>query len=61
MRLSAPALDLDQGLQKSAGAVRPRDTHEGRLLASAIGSGKSIDELDESAEGRGGALHPAVK
>src|SRR5258706_297381 len=30
--------------------LRLHDTHEGRLLASAIGSGKSIDELDESAQ-----------
>ena len=30
--------------------LKLHDTHEGRLLASAIGSGKSIDELDESAQ-----------
>src|SRR5205085_11003071 len=30
--------------------LRLHDTREGRLLASAIGSGKSIDELDESAQ-----------
>ena len=30
--------------------LRLHDTHEGKLLASAIGSGKSIDELDESAQ-----------
>ena len=30
--------------------LRLHDTHEGRLLASSIGSGKSIDELDESAQ-----------
>lgn len=30
--------------------LRLHDTKEGRLLASSIGSGKSIDELDESAQ-----------
>jgi TolB-like protein len=30
--------------------LRLHDTHEGRLLSSSIGSGKSIDELDESAQ-----------
>jgi TolB-like protein len=30
--------------------LRLHDTHQGKLLASAIGSGKSIDELDESAQ-----------
>ncbi|MCA1828331.1 MAG: hypothetical protein ABR567_12380 [Myxococcales bacterium] len=30
--------------------LRLHDTHEGKLLSSAIGSGKSIDELDESAQ-----------
>ena len=30
--------------------LRLHDTRDGRLLASAIGSGKSIDELDESAQ-----------
>jgi TolB-like protein len=30
--------------------LRLHDTHEGKLLSSSIGSGKSIDELDESAQ-----------
>src|SRR5713226_2455313 len=30
--------------------LKLHDTHEGRLLASSIGSGKSIDELDEGAQ-----------
>jgi len=30
--------------------LRLHDTHEGRLLASSIGSGKTIDELDEGAQ-----------
>jgi len=31
-------------------SLKLHDTHDGRLLSTAVGSGKSIDELDESAQ-----------